>query len=141
MTKQKAIDLIKKLLALANPKRNSNAAEREAAFKKAHEIAAKHGIKITQKGKADTSTPKAATPKMAKKPAEPQIRRSTVEKPTKVVWQIMKKMSGAKRKDILEACRQAGIAKFTATTQYQAHKARLAAYVRTGVDEDEGGDE
>lgn len=132
MTKQKAIDLIKKLLALANPSKNPNVAEREAALKKAHEIAAKHGIKI--KGPVAPKAPK--QPKVKKE----QIRRSKIVNPCKAVWRIMKSMPTAARKDILAEAERQGIAKFTATTQYQAHKAMLQVFVKTGVDlgEDEG---
>lgn len=44
---------------------------------------------------------------------------STIERPCKKVWDIAENMPGAKRKDVLEACVQAGIAYYTARTQYQ----------------------
>lgn len=44
---------------------------------------------------------------------------STVEKPTRKVWEIADSMPGAKRKDIIAACVEQGIAFFTARTQYQ----------------------
>ena len=44
---------------------------------------------------------------------------STAEGPTKRVWAIADSMPGAKRKDVIEACRLAGIAFGTARTQYQ----------------------
>lgn len=44
---------------------------------------------------------------------------STAEGPTKRVWAIAASMPGAKRKDVIEACRAAGIAFGTARTQYQ----------------------
>lgn len=44
---------------------------------------------------------------------------STAEGPTKRVWAIADSMPGAKRKDVIEACRVAGIAYGTARTQYQ----------------------
>lgn len=44
---------------------------------------------------------------------------STAEGPTKRVWAIADSMPGAARKDVIEACRQAGIAYGTARTQYQ----------------------
>lgn len=44
---------------------------------------------------------------------------STIEKPTRKVWEIADSMPGAKRKDIIAACVAQGIAFFTARTQYQ----------------------
>lgn len=44
---------------------------------------------------------------------------STAEGPTKRVWAVAEAMPGAKRKDVIEACRVAGIAYGTARTQYQ----------------------
>jgi len=44
---------------------------------------------------------------------------STIQRPCKQVWHIADSMPGAKRKDVLAACVKAGIAFFTARTQYQ----------------------
>lgn len=44
---------------------------------------------------------------------------SSAEGPTKRVWTIADSMPGAKRKEVIEACRQAGVAFGTARTQYQ----------------------
>jgi hypothetical protein len=49
----------------------------------------------------------------------PVTRESTVERPTKQVWHIADEMKGAKRKEVLDACVKAGIAYYTARTQYQ----------------------
>ncbi len=49
--------------------------------------------------------------------AKPTV--STIKLPTKKVWDIADKMPGAKRKDVIEACVQQGIAYGTARTQYQ----------------------
>lgn len=47
------------------------------------------------------------------------VRKSSVEKPTKRVWHIAESMKGARRKDVIEACVNEGIAYYTARTQYQ----------------------
>ena len=47
---------------------------------------------------------------------------STAVGPTKRVWAIADSMPNAARKDVIEACRAAGIAFGTARTQYQAWK-------------------
>lgn len=52
---------------------------------------------------------------------------SSLEKPTKKVWHIADSMPGAARKDVIEACRRAGIAYGTARTQYQEWKRANAA--------------
>lgn len=44
---------------------------------------------------------------------------STAERPTKHVWAIADSMPGAARKEVIAACREAGIAFGTARTQYQ----------------------
>jgi len=44
---------------------------------------------------------------------------STFKGATKMVWTIADNMVGASRKDVIEACRRAGIAYGTARTQYQ----------------------
>ena len=46
-------------------------------------------------------------------------RDSDIERPCKQVWHIADEMVGAKRKDIIAACVAAGIAYYTARTQYQ----------------------
>jgi len=65
-------------------------------------------------------------PKKTKKPA--YIHEASVaEGPTKRVWAIADSMPGAKRKDVIEACRKVGIAFGTARTQYQKwYKAQAA---------------
>lgn len=63
--------------------------------------------------------------KPAKKPAKqiPQTHKSDAEKPCKLTWDIAEKMiaenPAAKRKDIIESCVEAGVAFYTARTQYQ----------------------
>lgn len=47
---------------------------------------------------------------------------SWLEKPTKKVWHIADQMKGRPRKEVIEACRAAGIAYGTARTQYQEWK-------------------
>lgn len=45
--------------------------------------------------------------------------KSVVENPTNLVWQIAASMPGARRRDVIAACVDAGIAFYTARTQYQ----------------------
>jgi hypothetical protein len=47
---------------------------------------------------------------------------STVESPVKRVWAIADSMPDAKRKDVIAACVEQGIAFYTARTQYQKWK-------------------
>ncbi|MEJ3960628.1 hypothetical protein WGP40_09865 [Brachymonas sp. G13] len=51
---------------------------------------------------------------------------STIELPTKRVWHIADSMPEAKRKDVIAACVEEGIAFFTARTQYQKWKQNQA---------------
>ncbi|WP_418647138.1 hypothetical protein ACNQFN_17770 [Thauera butanivorans] len=51
---------------------------------------------------------------------------STVESPVKRVWAIADSMPEAKRKDVIAACVEEGIAFFTARTQYQKWKQNQA---------------
>jgi hypothetical protein len=51
---------------------------------------------------------------------------STVESPVKRVWAIADSMPDAKRKDVIAACIEEGIAFFTARTQYQKWKQNQA---------------
>jgi DNA-directed RNA polymerase subunit M/transcription elongation factor TFIIS len=52
----------------------------------------------------------------------PKRNKSEVSKPCNLVWDIADKMEGAKRKDVIEACVKAGVAFYTARTQYQLWK-------------------
>ncbi len=56
-----------------------------------------------------------ATPATDSKPRN----KSTVASPVRQVWAIADSLPGAKRKDIVAACVEQGIAFFTARTQYQ----------------------
>ncbi len=47
--------------------------------------------------------------------------KSEIKNPVKAVWEIADKMWGQRRKDIIAACVEAGIAYNTARTQYQAY--------------------
>ncbi len=67
-----------------------------------------------------------AAPAKEAKPAKKQVahvNKSEIENPCKRVWHIADEMlithPGAKRKQVLEACQAAGIAFYTARTQYQ----------------------
>lgn len=55
------------------------------------------------------------------------LHKSTVASPCQVVWDIAEQMEGAKRKDILAACVEAGIAFYTARTQYQKYREAVKA--------------
>ena len=48
-----------------------------------------------------------------------RLAKSTVTNPCKVVWEMAEEMKGQKRKVILESCVEAGVAYYTARTQYQ----------------------
>jgi hypothetical protein len=48
--------------------------------------------------------------------------KSTVDSPCAMVWEIAGKMEGSRRKDIIAACEKAGIAFYTARTQYQKYR-------------------
>lgn len=74
----------------------------------------KRAAKVTTKAKGKA---KAAAPKRE------QIRQSTCSRPCERVWAIIESMPGASRKEILDRCERKGIAKYTATTQYQAYRA------------------
>jgi hypothetical protein len=54
-------------------------------------------------------------------PPKEILRQSQIESPCQFVWNMADKMSakGAKRKDIIKACTDAGVAFYTARTQYQ----------------------
>lgn len=47
------------------------------------------------------------------------VNQSTVKSPCRTVWDICEQMKGSRRKDVLEACVKAGVAFYTARTQYQ----------------------
>ncbi|MCK9513560.1 MAG: hypothetical protein M0R28_20360 [Pigmentiphaga sp.] len=69
-------------------------------------------------GLADKLDVRGVEPKAPRKPAY-VAETSTVEGPTKRVWAIADSMTGATRKQVIDACREAGIAFGTARTQYQ----------------------
>ena len=62
-------------------------------------------------------------PELEKKVAKPQQNHSSINQPCREVWTIAEKMRevnpDVKRKEVLEACVKAGIAYYTARTQYQ----------------------
>lgn len=47
------------------------------------------------------------------------LRKSTIESPCFIVWDMADKMKGARRKDVIAACVEKGVAFYTARTQYQ----------------------
>lgn len=70
---------------------------------------------------ASASAPAAKSAALAK----PILRKSAIGSPCRVVWDIAEEMTGAKRKDIIAACTAAGIAFYTARTQYQKYTEAL----------------
>ena len=56
---------------------------------------------------------------------KPILHKSTIGSPCRIVWDIAEEMVGAKRKDIIAACVEAGIAFYTARTQYQKYTEAL----------------
>lgn len=61
--------------------------------------------------------PKPAAP--APKADKEIVRKSTATGPCRLVWDIAERMEGQRRKDIIAACVEAGVAYYTARTQYQ----------------------
>lgn len=55
----------------------------------------------------------------AKKTTHTPKNKSTIDNPCSVVWNIAEEMKGAKRKEVIHACVLAGVAFYTARTQYQ----------------------
>ncbi len=102
----------------------STAAALKADRKRSDNNAAKAAKAATKSAKR-TSKPAKAT-KSSKTTAKPGVhnllRESAVEKPTKLVWHIADGMPKAKRAEVLKACADAGIAFYTARTQYQLWK-------------------
>ena len=69
------------------------------------------------------ATKKAAKKKPAangkKKSTSTRVNKSSVKNPCELVWDICDKNKDKKRKEILAACQDAGVAFYTARTQYQ----------------------
>lgn len=65
-------------------------------------------------------------------PAEIKVKRkfSTATSPCALVWSIAEKMAGAKRKDIISACQEEGVAFYTARTQYQKYTEALRGDIK-----------
>lgn len=78
-----------------------------------------------KKKKKKQSTKKEATSKeeQSTKKEVVRLRKSTIESPSKRVWEIADQMKAAnpnvRRKDVIAACVEQGIAYYTARTQYQ----------------------
>jgi hypothetical protein len=65
--------------------------------------------------------PQLLLPAPVVKKVKPEVvRESKISNPVKMVWEIADSMWGSRRKDIIAACVEAGIAYNTARTQYQA---------------------
>ena len=52
----------------------------------------------------------------------PKLNKSEIERPCDRVWAIADEMKGSRRKNVIAACVAAGIAYYTARTQYQQWK-------------------
>lgn len=78
------------------------------------------GVVLTEKVKADAAKV-ASNPDTT--PQKTVVKKSTVEGPTKLVWEIADQMKfvnpNVRRVDVVNACIAAGIATHTARTQYQ----------------------
>ncbi len=60
-------------------------------------------------------------------PSIQRVNESNVTNPCKLVWEIAIRMEGQPRKDVIAACVEAGVAYYTARTQYQSwYSARKA---------------
>lgn len=71
--------------------------------------------------------------KLANNAVSSIARESTVKRPCYVVWDMADKMVGARRKDVVAACVQAGVAYYTARTQYQLwNQCQKAMIARAG---------
>jgi hypothetical protein len=68
------------------------------------------------------------------KPAKIIKRKSDISGPCSEVWNICDAMVGARRKDVIEACVQSGIAFYTARTQYQQWKKATEATPATDAE-------
>lgn len=64
-------------------------------------------------------TKKAAKKTAAKTASDSRIHASKIENPVAVMWDICEKMKNKRRRDVLKAAQEAGIAFWTARTQYQ----------------------
>jgi hypothetical protein len=91
------------------------------------EIGEQYGYRVLVDGLADNTqgeTDEAATgltdaaPTAVTKPRT----KSTVANPVQLVWALANSMPRAKRKDIIAACVEQGVAFYTARTQYQLWK-------------------
>jgi len=96
--------------------------EEQVAEEAAPEKVDKTSVKPTKKKQ---STKKEATSKeeQSTKKEVVRLRKSTIESPSKRVWEIAEQMKAAnpnvRRKDVIAACVEQGIAYYTARTQYQ----------------------
>lgn len=74
--------------------------------------------KEVEETSAEPAKKKKATPKI-----DDRLRMSTIEAPSKRVWEIAEQMKAenpnVRRKDVIAACVEQGIAYYTARTQYQ----------------------
>lgn len=97
----------------------------EAAPEKVDETSVEPTKEEATSKKKKQSTKKEATSKeeQSTKKEVVRLRKSTIESPSKRVWEIADQMKAAnpnvRRKDVIAACVEQGIAYYTARTQYQ----------------------
>lgn len=77
--------------------------------------------KTSKKAPAKKQAAKKAPAKKptSKKASDSRLHASKIENPVAVMWDICEKMKNKRRRDVLKAATEAGIAFWTARTQYQ----------------------
>lgn len=77
--------------------------------------------KTSKKAAAKKQAAKKAPAKKptSKKASDSRLHASKIENPVAVMWDICEKMKNKRRRDVLKAATEAGIAFWTARTQYQ----------------------
>lgn len=77
--------------------------------------------KTSKKAPAKKQAAKKAPAKRptSKKASDSRLHASKIENPVAVMWDICEKMKNKRRRDVLKAAQEAGIAFWTARTQYQ----------------------
>jgi hypothetical protein len=83
--------------------------------------AAKAALLKAPKGSLITYSEDGLSFVIAEKVEDGILRKSTMEGACSLVWSIAEEMEGAKRKDIIAACVEKGVAFYTARTQYQKY--------------------
>lgn len=91
------------------------------------EVDGQHGFRVmtddmTNATQAELTAPNADAAKEAPPTESTPRNKSSVANPVQQVWAVADAMPEAKRKDIIAACVEQGVAFFTARTQYQKWK-------------------